>query len=111
LAKSSISIYDEADLLAEVRGMPDPAPEKKPPLGLAKSIILLIILTFVVVTLFGLMVFLFTRRAQAMGLPVIVNLTIFVIISGIFAWLLKRLTDIGSGMSQLWFPEDEDETR
>jgi hypothetical protein len=34
---------------------------------------------------------------------------IFVIISSIFAWVVKRITDTAAGMSQLWFPEDSDE--
>jgi membrane protein implicated in regulation of membrane protease activity len=82
----------------------DPPP--KPPSALWKVILLLIALVFLVVALFGVLVYLFTNGAQQLGLPPIVNLAIFVIISGIFAWLIKRLTDIISGMSQRWFPEN-----
>ena len=83
--------------------------DQRPPLGLWKAIILIIILTFGLVAVFSIIVYGFINGAQQMGLPPIVNLTIFVIISGIFAWLLKRLTDIISGMSRLWFPEDNDD--
>lgn len=89
---------------------PGKKPPPRPPMALWKAIGLIIILAFIIVALFGLIVFLFTNGAQQMGLPPIVNLAIFVIISGIFAWLIKRLTDIISGMSHLWFPEDTDET-
>ena len=82
---------------------------REPPMALWKAIVLIILLSFAVVALFGVMVYLFTNGAQQLGLPPIVNLGIFVIISGIFAWLVKRLTDIVSGMSHLWFPESPDE--
>ena len=80
------------------------------PMAIWKAIVLIIILSFIIVALFGLLVYLFTNGSQQMGLPPIVNLAIFVIISGIFAWLIKRLTDVISGLSHLWFPEDTDET-
>ncbi|MDX1520251.1 MAG: hypothetical protein R3264_01330 [Anaerolineae bacterium] len=86
-----------------------PAKDKQPPLTLWKMIVLLIVLAFVLVTLFAMMVYLFTNSFQQMGFPPIVNLVIFVIISGIFAWLLKRLTDIVSNLSHLWFPEETDD--
>ena len=89
---------------------PRKEPPPRPPMALWKAIGLTIILSFIIVALFGLIVYLFTNGAQQMGLPPIVNLAIFVIISGIFAWLIKRLTDIISGMSHLWFPENTDET-
>ena len=61
------------------------------------------------VALFAIFIYLFVQGAQQMGLPTIANIAIFVIISGIFAWLVKRLTDIISGLSRRWFPEtDED---
>ena len=82
----------------------------RPPMTLWKAIGLTIILSFIIVALFGLIVYLFINGAQQMGLPPIVNLAIFVIISGVFAWLIKRLTDIISGLSHLWFPENTDET-
>lgn len=82
---------------------------KEVPLSLWKAIILIIVLVFGIVSLFGVLIYLFTSGAQQMGLPTVVNLAIFVIISGIFAWLLKRLTDIVSSMSHLWFPEDSDD--
>jgi hypothetical protein len=81
----------------------------KAPLSLGLSIVLAIILTFVVVSLFGLIVFLFVQGAQQLGLSRPAYLAIFVVISGIFAWVLKRLTDIAAGMSRFWFPEDSDD--
>lgn len=91
----------------------DPPSEKpvkpKAALSLGPSIGLAIILAFGVVGLFGLIVFLFVQGAQQLGLSRLAYLAIFVVISGIFAWLIKRLTDIAAGMSQLWFPEDSDE--
>ena len=80
----------------------------KPPLPLWQAILLSIVISFVIVALFAALVYLLTSGVQQRGFSLIVNLTIFVIISGIFAWLLNRLTAIVSGMSQLWFPEDED---
>ena len=76
--------------------------------SLWQSIILLIIFTFVAVSLFGMIVYLFIRGAEQLGLPLFVHIGIFVAISGIFAWLVKRITDMVSDMSQYWFPEDEE---
>jgi membrane protein implicated in regulation of membrane protease activity len=84
----------------------DKATKNPPPL--CQSIILLIIFTFGVVTLFGAIVYLFISGAEQLGLPLAVHIGIFVVISGIFAWLVKRITDMVSGMSQHWFPEDDD---
>lgn len=81
----------------------------KAPLSLGPSIVLAIILAFGVVGLFGLIVFLFVQGAQQLGLSRTAYLAIFVVVSGIFAWLVKRLTDIAAGMSQLWFPKDSDD--
>ena len=80
---------------------------KKEPLSLWKSIILLIIFTFGAVALFGAIVYLFIKGAEQLGLPLFVHVAIFVVVSGIFAWLLKRITDIGSDMGRYWFPEDK----
>ena len=92
---------------------PDPPQEhqasQKAPLSLAQSIILAIILAFVGVAVFGVLVFLFIRGAQQMNLSRTTYIVILVLVSGVFAWLLKRLTDIAAGMSQLWFPEDSEE--
>jgi hypothetical protein len=76
------------------------------PLSLWKAIVLIIVLVFGIVSLFGVLIYLFTSGVQQMGLPIIANIAIFVIISGVFAWLIKRLTDIISGLSHLWFPEE-----
>jgi hypothetical protein len=76
------------------------------PLSLWKAIVLIIVLVFGIVSLFGVLIYLFTSGVQQMDLPIIANIAIFVIISGIFAWLVKRLTDIISGLSHLWFPEE-----
>ena len=72
-----------------------------------KSILLIIAFVFVIVILFGLLVYLFIRGAQQLGMSTPVYIVIFVGISGIFAWLIKRLSDTVSGMSRVWFPEDE----
>ena len=85
----------------------DKVPKKDVP-SLWQSIILLIIFIFVAVSLFGVIVYLFIRGAEQLGLPLFVHIGIFVAISGIFAWLVKRITDMVSGMSQYWFPEDEE---
>lgn len=92
---------------------PDSPPESKTkskaPLSLWPSIVLAIILAFGLVGLFGLIVFLFAKGAQQMGLSTPAYIVILVVVSGIFAWALKRLTDIAAGMSRLWFPEDSDD--
>ena len=85
-----------------------PAPSKKPSPSLWKAILLIIILVFGLVALFGVLIYLFTRGVQQIGLPTIANIAIFVIISGIFAWLIKRLTDIISDLSEVWFSEEDD---
>lgn len=82
--------------------------QKKPP-SLWKSIVLVIILMFVLVSLFGVIIFMFIRGAQQLGLSPIIYVIIFVVVSGIFAWVIKRITDTAAGMSQLWFPEDTDD--
>ncbi len=81
---------------------------KKAPLSIWKAIILLVTLAFMAVILFGAIIYLFIRGAQQMGLPPVANIAIFVIISGVFAWLMKRITDIVSSMSKRWFPEEVD---
>lgn len=77
--------------------------------SLWKSIILVIILAFGIVGLFGTIIFLLLSGAQQLGLSTEGYIAIFVIISGIFAWLVKRISDTASGMSHLWFPEESDE--
>lgn len=81
------------------------------PLSLWKSILLLILFVFAAVSLFGLILYLFISGAQQLGLPPAANIIIFVGISGIFAWLVKRITDIISGMSHYWFPEEVDSNK
>lgn len=83
-------------------------PESKPTLSFWKAILLIIILVFGLVALFGILIYLFIWGGQQMGLPTIANIAIFVIISGIFAWLIKRITDIFADLSQHWFPEKID---
>jgi hypothetical protein len=90
-------------------GPPEDRPAQNAPLSLWQSIGLAIVLAFVVVSLFGLLVFLFISGAQQLGLSSTVYIVIFVVISGIFAWVVKRLTDIAASMSRYWFPEDSDE--
>lgn len=94
--------------------MPDPQSRhttQKAPLPLWQAIVLIIIITFGLVLLFAVMVYLFTSGIQQLGLPLVVNIGVFVIISGIFAWLIKRLTDIISNMSHLWFSEEENDAK
>ena len=81
---------------------------KSHPPSLWQSIVLLIIFAFGVVILFGAMVYLLLSGAEQLGLPFIFHVAIFVVVSGVFAWLLKRITDIGSSMSRHWFSEDDD---
>ncbi|NJN97748.1 MAG: hypothetical protein HC875_28550 [Anaerolineales bacterium] len=90
---------------------PPPENKTKPktPLSVWPSIVLAIVLAFGLVGLFGLIVFLFARGAQQMGLSTPAYIVILVVVSGVFAWALKRLTDIAAGMSRLWFPEDSDD--
>jgi hypothetical protein len=84
------------------------APEK-PSLSFWKAIGLIIIFTVGIVTLFGAIIFLFIAGAERIGVPSFVHIAILVVISGVFAWLLKRLSDTVSEMSHLWFPEETDE--
>jgi len=91
---------------------PDPLEQRVKPksrLSLWPSIVLAIVLAFGLVGLFGLIVFLLARGVQQMGLSTPAYIAILVLVSGVFAWALKRLTDIAAGMSHLWFPEDSDE--
>jgi hypothetical protein len=91
---------------------PPAKPEKTTPeipFSLWQAIILIILLVFAIVFLFGVLIYLFTKGGQQMGLPTVVNIAVFVVISGIFAWLVKRLTDIISNLSHYWFPEESDD--
>lgn len=80
---------------------------KKTP-SLWKSILLLVVFVFAAVILFGAIIYLFISGAQQFDMPPGAYIVIFVVISGIFAWLVKRITDIVSGMSHRWFPEEVD---
>ena len=82
---------------------------KKAPPSLWKSIIYIIIFTFGIVALFGTILFLIISGAQQLGLSRTGYIAIFILISGVFAWLVKRISDTASGMSHLWFPEESDE--
>ena len=86
----------------------DPNASKSPP-SFGKSVILIIIFTFAIVSLFAVFIFLLVRGGQQIGLSTTGYIAIFVVISGIFAWLIKRLSDTVSGMSHHWFPEEIDE--
>ena len=79
---------------------------KKGPPALWKSVILIILLTFVIMFLFGFILFLLIRGAQQTGLSTTGYIAILVIISGVFAWLIKRLSDTVSGLSSHWFSEE-----
>jgi hypothetical protein len=64
----------------------------------------------VVVGLFGALVFIFVSGAQQLGLSTSGYVAVLVVISGIFAWLLKRLSDIALRLSQRWFPDQNNES-
>lgn len=85
-----------------------PGDSPKPPPGLWPSILLLIMFVCLIVALFSLLVYLFVGGAERLGWPAWAYVAILVIISGIFAWLIKRLTDSVAGLSHYWFPEDSD---
>jgi membrane protein implicated in regulation of membrane protease activity len=80
----------------------------KTPITLWKFIGLMIFFAFVSVALFGGFIYVFVGGAQNIGLPTVATIVIFVVISGIFAWLLKRVSDAASDLSKSWFPEDTD---
>lgn len=82
---------------------------RKPP-ALWLMIVLVILLVCVAVALFGGFIYLFSNGAEQLGFSTPGILVVFVVISGIFAWLVKRLSDAASDMSHLWFPEDSDES-
>ena len=79
------------------------------PPSLWKSILLIIIFTFGIVALFGLILYLLVDGAQRLGLSTGGYIAIFVVVSGIFAWLVKRISDTASSMSHYWFPEESDD--
>jgi cation transporter-like permease len=91
--------------------MADDESPKKDSLPLWKAILLLILFAFMAVALFAAIVYLFISGAQQLGLPSSAMIAIFVIISGVFAWLVKRITDMVSSMSQRWFPEEKESDR
>ncbi len=84
------------------------SPKKEPP-GLWASLLLLVLFVFGAVLLFGLIIYLLIRGAEQLEWPPVARLVILVIVSGIFAWLLKRISDTVSGLSHHWFPEEEPE--
>ena len=81
----------------------------KAPISFRKSVVLIIIFVFAIVSLFGVILFLLINGAQQLEIPTVGYIAIFVVISGIFAWLVKRLSDTVSGMSHKWFPNESDE--
>jgi hypothetical protein len=83
---------------------------KKQSPSLWQAIVLLIVFTVGAVALFGAMVYLLLSGVEQLELPFVFQVAIFVVVSGVFAWLLKRITDIGAGLSSLWFPEDDDKS-
>ena len=70
---------------------------------------MIIIFTFGIVALFGLILYLLVDGAQRLGLSTGGYIAIFVVVSGIFAWLVKRISDTASSMSHYWFPEESDD--
>lgn len=87
----------------------DEKPPKKPP-SLWKWLIFLIIFVCGAVSLFAAIIYLFTSGIEQLGWPSWLQIAAFVIISGIFAWLLKRISDTVSERSQVWFPQEKDES-
>jgi len=82
--------------------------ETSPP-SFGKSVILIIIFTFAIVALFAVILFFLIRGVQQVGLSTTGYIAIFVVISGIFAWLVKRLSDTVSSLSHHWFSEENEE--
>lgn len=82
--------------------------EVTPP-SFGKSVILIIVFTFAIVALFAVILFFLIRGGQQVGVSTTGYIAIFVVISGIFAWLVKRLSDTVSGMSRYWFSEEDQE--
>ncbi len=84
-------------------------PQPKAPLPLWSAILLVIVLVFGVVSLFGALIFLLVYGALRLGLPPVVYLGIFIIVSAIFAWLVKRLADVILKASRVWFSDESNE--
>ena len=84
-------------------------PKTKTAPSLWKSILLIIVFSFGIVSLFGLILYLLVDGAQRLGLSTIGYIAVFVVVSGIFAWLIKRISDTASSMSRIWFPEESDD--
>jgi len=82
---------------------------QKPPIAFWKAIVLVIIFVFGIVSLFGLFIYIFINGAEQMGLSTTGQIAIFVVVTGIFAWLVKRLSDVFSDMSRHWFTEESDD--
>ncbi len=81
----------------------------KPPLPLWAAILLMILLAFVIVGLFGALIYMFAGGAEQLGLSSTGQIVIFLGISGIFAWLLKRISDAASDAGHYWFPDEQDQ--
>ena len=82
----------------------------KPPFSIWASIGLLILFSFAIVILFGALIYIFIEGAEQLGLSSLGQIVILVVISGIFAWLLKRISDAVSGLSHWWFPDEDNES-
>jgi drug/metabolite transporter (DMT)-like permease len=87
---------------------PKEATTPKAPPSLGMTILLLMVFTCLIVGLFGLLIFLFISGAQRLEWPPLAYIVIFVTVLGIFAWLVKRITDTVASLSRFWFPEDLD---
>jgi hypothetical protein len=75
-------------------------------LPLWKSILLILVFACAAVSLFGAVVYLFISGAQQLGWPSVAHVAILVVVSGVFAWVMKRISDMISDVSQHWFPEE-----
>lgn len=85
-----------------------PGDSPTPPPGLWPSILLLVVFVCAIVSLFSGLVYLLVGGAERLGWPAWAYVAILVVVSGVFAWLVKRLTDTVAGLSHYWFPEDSD---
>lgn len=81
----------------------------KAALPLWAAIVLVILVMFGAVGLFGALIYWLVGGAEQFGLSPAVYLAIFVVVSGVFAWLVKRMSDAILNISRLWFSERSDD--
>jgi hypothetical protein len=81
----------------------------KAALPLWAAIVLVILVMFGAVGLFGALIYWLVGGAERLGLSPAVYLAIFVVVSGVFAWLVKRMADAILAISRVWFSERSDD--